>query len=254
MRLIAASLAALSFATCSPAAAAMPLTASWATHYVDAPARPQNASIAAVQPATVRPQASSAAVAAPTPASTELPATSIRVNGDGTVTLAGGVTLDKGSTAFFANDDILINGQVKRLDQLTPLERSKVRATILRSQRDLARDRAELPGELAELGREADRARNGQLRREIVEAREDLRRHLAEVDLDADRLRANGEDPEKRKAEIRKDLGEAEAIDIDRLEREAIENADPAKGLAELRADEAQMARMLARLDQLDRR
>jgi chromosome segregation ATPase len=185
---------------------------------------------------------------------TAAPETSVRENGDGTVTLPGGVKLGKDSTAFFANDDVLINGKVKRLDQLTSAERSKLRATILRSQRELARERAELPGELAELRREADRARSGELRRELTRDREDLRRDLAEIDSEAAELRARGEDPEKRKAEILKELREAEATDIDKEILEAIEAADPRKVEAELRTDEEQMARMLARLDQLDRR
>jgi beta-lactamase regulating signal transducer with metallopeptidase domain len=212
------------------AAAALPLTASWATVYVDVPD------------------------AAPRGPATPTPATRVQENADGSVTLPGGVTLDKGSTAFFENDDVLINGKVKRLEQLTSEERSQLRATIIRSQRELAQERADLPRELAELQREADRARSGELRREFMRDREDLRRDLAEIDLEADELRAEGEDPEKMKAEILKDLREAEAVDIDREIREAIEAADPRKVEAELRTEEEQMARMLARLDQLDRR
>jgi beta-lactamase regulating signal transducer with metallopeptidase domain len=212
------------------AAAVLPLTASWATVYVDVP--------------DAAPRA---------PASAAVPDTLVQENPDGTVTLPGGVKLDKGSTAFFANDDVLINGKVKRLEQLTSDERSQLRATIIRSQRELAQERADLPSELAELRREADRARSGELRREYMRDREALRRDLAEIDLEADQLRAEGEDPEKRKAEILEDLREAEAIDIDKEIREAIEAADPRKVEADLRTEEEQMARMLARLDQLDR-
>jgi hypothetical protein len=212
------------------AAAVLPLTASWATVYVDVP--------------DAAPRA---------PASAAVPDTLVQENPDGTVTLPGGVKLDKGSTAFFANDDVLINGKVKRLEQLTSDERSQLRATIIRSQRELAQERADLPSELAELRREADRARSGELRREYMRDREALRRDLAEIDLEADQLRAEGEDPEKRKAEILEDLREAEAIDIDKEIREAIEAAYPRKVEADLRTEEEQMARMLARLDQLDR-
>ena len=170
------------------------------------------------------------------------------------MTLAGGVKLGKGSTAFFANDDILINGKVKRLEQLTPAERSQIRATILKSQRGLVRDRAELPRELAEAKREADRARSGELKREHLRDIEDMRRDLAEIDSEAAEIRADGEDPEKRKAEILRDIRDAEATDIDKEIREAIAEANPRKREAELRAEEQQMARMLARLDQLDGR
>ena len=234
-------------------AMALPLTASWATLYVDVPGAAPLAPGAGTPPAAA--PLPIASVALPSVASmTAAPETSVRENGDGTVTLPGGVTLGKDSTAFFANDDVLINGKVKRLDQLTSAERSKLRATILRSQRELAQERAELPMELAELRREADRARSGELRRELTLDREDLRRDLAETDSEAVELRARGEDPEKRKAEILKELREAESTDIDKEILGAIEAADPRKVEAELRTEEEQMSRMLARLDQLDRR
>ena len=239
------------------AAAALPLTASWATEYVDIPApRAPAAQPAAAPMSTAADPLPPAAriAAASAAAAAEALETAYRENADGTVTLAGGVTLGRGSTAFFANDDVLINGSVKRLEQLTPAERSQLRAVIIKSQRELARDRERLPMELAEARREADRARSGELRREHLSEIEDLRRDLAEVDSRAEELRAEGEDPAQLKAEILRDLRDAERADIAREEREAIEDADPARAEAELRAEEQQMARMLARLDQLDRR
>ncbi len=240
------------------AAAVLPLSASWAMVYVDVPGAAPGAPVAKALPAATplphEPAALTPAVSmTDVPASAPAPDTLVQENADGSVTLPGGVKLDKGSTAFFANDDILINGKVKRLEQLTRDERSQLRATIIRSQRRLALERADLPRELAELQREAHRARSGELQREYVQDLEALRRDLAEIDLEADQLRAEGEDPEKRKAEILNDLREAEAVDIDEEVRETIEAADPRKVEAELRRDEEQMARMLARLDQLDR-
>jgi beta-lactamase regulating signal transducer with metallopeptidase domain len=237
------------------AAAALPITASHATDYVDVPAAAPVAGVAspaqvpAVSPAAAVSATATAAATAPTAS-----AAAYRENSDGTVTLPGGVVLDKGSTAFFANDDVLINGKVKSLDQLTPAERTRLRATILRSQQEQARERAELPRRLAEAQREADRVRSGELRREHLRDIEDMKRDLAEIDSEAADRRANGEDPEKRRAEILRDLREAEATDIAAEEREALADADPAKITAELRTEEQQMARMLARLDQLDRR
>ena len=240
------------------AATALPLTASWATQYVDVPGAAPFARAAATQPAA-EPLAHASAAVTPSSmtaaaASADSSATQVRENGDGTVSLPGGVKLGRDSTAFFPNDDVLINGKVKRLEQLTSAERAKLRATILKSQQELARERAELPRELAERRGEADRARAGELRREHLRDIADLRRDLAEVNSRTAELRAEGEDPEKRKAEILRDLREAEATDIAREEREAIEESDPAKVVVQLRAEEQQMARMLARLDQLDRR
>jgi hypothetical protein len=153
-----------------------------------------------------------------------------------------------------ADDTVLINGKRKSLDQLTPAERARLRGVILKSKQDLVRDRARLPSELAEAKREADRARSGELRHEHMRDIEEMRRDLAEIDSRAAELRAHGEDPAKEKAELQRDLREAEATDIVREEREAIEEDDPARKIAELRAEEQQMDRMLARLNQLDRR
>ncbi len=236
------------------AASALPLTASWATQYVDVT---PIARAASAQPAAKLLRAPAGApIASLTAASASAAASEapVQVNADGSVTLPGGVRLDTGSTAFFEDDRVLINGKIKQLDQLTPAERTQLRATILKSQRELARDRADLPGELAKLQRDADRARSGELRREHMRDIEEMRRDLAEVDSDAAELRAKGENPEKRKAEILRDLREAEGTDIAAEEREAIEEADPRKVEAQLRTEEEQMARMLARLDQLDRR
>jgi len=222
------------------AVAALPITASRAKEYVDVPA-PQGRLVSASNPMAPAPAAMVAA-AAPT------------VGGELPYPNLGGVTLGRNDVAFMADDTVLINGKRKSLDQLTPAERSKLRATILKSQQEQARERAELPSRLAEAKRDADRARSGELRREHLRDIADMRRDLAEVDSEAADLSANGENPEKRKAEILNDLREAEATDIAAEEREAIEEGDPAKITAELREEEQQMARMLAKLNQLDRR
>jgi ubiquinone biosynthesis protein UbiJ len=80
-----------------------------------------------------------------------------------------------------------------------------------------------------------------------------MRRELAEIDSEASQMRAEGEDPEKRKAEVLRDLREAQAEDIAAEEREAIEEDNPAARMAEISAEEQQMQRLLARLNRLDR-
>jgi beta-lactamase regulating signal transducer with metallopeptidase domain len=229
------------------AAAALPVTASRATDYVDVPA-PAPATAPAATPATVVPAVAAAPASAPAPDMT------VRPNTDGTVTLAGGVKLDKGSTAFFGDDRILMNGKIMRVEDMTPAERAKLRSVIAKSQRDLVRERAELPARLAEARQELDRARSGLMKQDYLRDIEDMKRDLAEVDSEAAEMRADGEDPAKRKAEIERDLREAQSVDIDKEIREAIEDADPAKITGELQSAEQQMTRLLARLDQLEGR
>ena len=225
------------------AAAALPLTASRATEYVDAaaPVKPVTRVASAPAPAASVAPVIPAAATAPTAASLPYPD-------------LGGVTLGRNDVAFMSDDTVLIDGTRKSLDQLSAAQRSRLRTVILKSQREQAQERAELPQRLAEAKRDADRARSGELKREHLRDIEDMRRDLAEIESEAAELRANGEDPEARKAELVADLREAEATDIDREVREVIEEADPARITAELRTEEQQMARMLARLDQLDRR
>ena len=228
------------------AAAASPLTASRVTKYVDVlqlergPASPGSAGASTVAPSlapgVVLPAAAAAAAGAQ------------NTVGELSYPDLGGVNLGKYDVAFMADDTVLIDRKRKSLEQLSAAERSRLRATILKSQREQARERAELPKRLAEAKRDADRARSGELRREHMGDIEDLRRDLANVDSEAAEMRANGEDPERRKAEIRNNLREAETTDIASEEREAIAEGDPNKIIAELRTEEQQMARMLARL------
>jgi hypothetical protein len=232
------------------AGAALPLTATRATEYVDSPMS-MAVPVATTAPAAANAPAAAIPAAAATPAPTP---ESYTENADGTVTLSGGVKLGKDSTAFFANDNVLIDGKVKSLDRLTPAERSKLRAVIAKSQQDLARERAELPRRLAEARQELERARSGLMKRDYQRDIQDMKRDLAEIDLEAAEMRAAGEDPAKRKAEIERDLREAQSVDIDKEIAEAMRDADPAKITGELRSAEEQMKRMLTRLDQLDGR
>lgn len=222
---------------------ALPLSASWAVHYVDVPAAARPA------PAASAPAAPMAAALAPAAA----PETQFQRMADGSVKLPGGVILDKGSTAFFDDDRVLIDGQVKRVDDMSRAERAKLRAIIAKSRRDLERERAELPARLAEVRKETEEIRSGEFKRDLLETRADLRKDLAELDSQAAELRAAGENPEKLKAEILESLREAEAIDIDKQVRTALAELDPDKLVAEFRNAEAQMARLQARLEQLDR-
>ena len=223
-------------------AMALPLTASWATRYVDGPE------------ATAAEAGTLAAATGSPRASATRPQSEYRENADGSLTLPGGVTLARDNVAFFSGDRVFINGRMKTIDQLTPPERARLRAVILEAQREQARERVGLPQRLAELERDRERARSGRMKRDMLQDREELRRDLAEIDAEAAELRARGENPEDRRAELRQALREVEAIDIDAAVAEVIEGADPERVRADLRESEDQMRRMLARLAELDRR
>jgi beta-lactamase regulating signal transducer with metallopeptidase domain len=229
------------------AAAALPLTASRATEYVD---------VRAADKANPVETAAASPASAPAPLVWSATAATQTAVADGELPYPdlGGVRLGRNDVAFMADDTVLISGKRKTLDQLDASERARLRHAIASSQQDLVRDRAELPKELAEAKRDADRARSGELRREHEQDIAEMKRDLAELDSRAAELRAEGEDPAARKAEILRDLREAEAEDIAAQEREAIEEDNPAQRMAEIRSEEQQMARLLARLNQIERR
>lgn len=227
------------------AAAALPLTASRAAQFVDVHAAgPKAASaVATPRPKLAAGAAASAAFAGQTVSARQLPYPDL-----------GGVKIGRSDVAFMDDDTVLMDGKRMTIEQLDASQRSRLRAAILRSRQDLVRDRERLPAELAEARREADRARSGELRREHLREIADLRRDLAELDSRGAELRSEGEDPAKRRAEILRDLREAEATDIAAEERGAIEEADAGKRIAELRSAERQMERLLAKLNQIERR
>jgi len=226
--------------------AALPLTASWATIYVDvakpaktaAPVTPVAAAASAVGV-----QAAATPAAQVAPADAELPVPDLN-----------GVKLGKDDVSFFDDDTVLIDGKRKRLEWLSPAERAKLRASLVKAQRDLAKERAELPQQLADIKEQTDRINSGEMKRELVQAREEMRRAMVELDAQAPVLRAAGQDVAKLKAELAKGLREAEAVDVDGEVRRALAEANPDKIKAELQSAEQQMARIRTKLDQLDRR
>jgi hypothetical protein len=222
------------------ALAALPTTASWATDYVDVP-QPVKPAVSPAPAAGVLPVAASAAVVQAAPA--ELPMPDLH-----------GVKLGKDDVSFFDDDTIYMDGKRRRLEQLSPAERAKLRSTLAKAKADLAHERAELPQQLADIKEQTDKIRSGEMRRELVEARQEMRKALAELDSQAAALRASGQDPAKLRAELQKDLREAEATDIDGEIARALTEANPQKIQAELQSAEQQLVRIRARLDQLDRR
>jgi hypothetical protein len=224
-------------------AAVLPLTASRAAQSVDVPATGPKTVSTAAAPRQNAAAGASAAFAQRTVSANQLPYPNL-----------GGVRMGRNDVAFMADDTILMDGKRMTIEQLDASERARLRAAILRSRQDLVRDRERLPAELAEARREADRARTGELRREHLREIADLRHELAELDSRAAELRSEGEDPAKRRAEILRDLREEQAIDIAAEERDAIDEADTGKRIAALRSDERQLERLLAKLNQIERR
>ena len=234
------------------AVVAVPLTATWAINYVDvpAPAKP----VPVIAPAATTPPTP---VSAPAVATTAPPVTAVRaiqaVQAVQAVEPVTPVVPAQPDVSFIGKDSVRINGHIKRWDDLTPAERANIRARTREARRELDKQLATLPQELAQAQREAARFRNGEFQREMAKAREEIRRSLAEVDRNSAVMRASGRDPEKIKAEIRASLAEVEQMDIDKVVREALASVDPDKIRREVRDAAKSLDEVDARLDQLDR-
>lgn len=224
-------------------AVALPLTATWATHYVDAPAPPVPpvAPVGLAAPlaptAPLAPLAAAAIVAdvvAPTPPT---PPTPPRVP----------------DFDFITNDTIQLHGRTLRWDQLTKQERDQVRSEVDKARSQLSRDRTHLDRDMASARDEMAKFRNGDFQREMANARVEMANAMRELDANAADIRRAGQDPEALKAQVRASLREIETMDIEKITREAMASVNPDKMKADLEQAEASLARVTARLDQLDR-
>ncbi|MES2146350.1 MAG: hypothetical protein V4491_00710, partial [Pseudomonadota bacterium] len=135
-----------------------------------------------------------------------------------------------------------------------PSERARIRTETVKARQQLNEQMARLPQEMAQAKRETEKFRNGEFRREMESARTDMQQAIAEIDGDASDLRANGVDPEKLKAEIRRSMSTMENMDIDKVVREALASIDPDKIRAEVMNAAKSLDDINLKLDQLDRR
>ena len=223
------------------AIAALPLTASWATQYVDIPA--PAAPTAPVAPLAPQPALAPLAPVAPTaPVAPVAPLAPI-----------GNVNVD--------GENVTINGQTKRWQDLTPAEREQIRRDLAKARAELKNthiDRAKIEREVREAMSEVQ-VNKQELARNLAEARIDVAEAMREIDANAEHIRRAGHDPEAMKAQVRASLKAVEAIDIEAITRQALAAVDPnviAASLAAAEASiaqaEAEMERLESRLDQVD--
>lgn len=225
----------------------LPLTATWATRYVDvaapeaptpptppSPAAPATAPEAPLLPLAPLPAAAPLAPLPPAP-----PVTHRIRNGDTDI-------------SFIGEESVRINGTAKRWSDLTPSERAQIRRETAAAKQELDKEIADLPRRLAEARREIESGRE-EHRRGIAEARIEIARALAEVDANAAHIRAAGQDPAQIKEQVRASLRRVEQMDIDKVVREAMASVDPERINAEMRKAQASLERVQSRLDQLDR-
>jgi bla regulator protein BlaR1 len=212
-------------------AIALPLTATWATRYVDkvAPPAPVAAAVKLHAVAPVAPVATVAPLAAIAPVA---PGKSISVKGD----------------------RIMIHGEEKEWEDLTPEERAEIRKSIAQARESL--EKVEFPKMEREIAAAMAEVRGNKvvMEREMAQAKREIDEAMREIDAHKDEIRRSGQDPEAIKATVRASLASVEAIDVEAITRSALASVKPEVMRASVEAARAGLAATEAELDRLDRR
>ncbi len=210
-------------------ALALPLTATWATKYIDVPATP-------VSPAApVAPKAPHAPLAALAPEAPHAP-------------LAPTPPAEPAK-----GDRIMVHGEKKDWNDLTPQERAEIRRSIAQARAEMAKvDTAAIQRDIDKAMAEVRVDRAG-IAHEMASARAEIAEAMREIDANADEIRKAGQDPETIKATVRASLKAVEAIDIDAITRNALASVDRKTIEASMEAARAGMRQAEAELERLDR-
>ncbi|MCL6684519.1 M56 family metallopeptidase [Sphingomonas alba] len=160
-----------------------------------------------------------------------------------------------GHTSFNVNgDNVFINGKTKRWNELTPSEKAYVRSELARARQELKNtkiDRAEIDREVREALKEAQ-ADHADMARELAQAKVEIANAMREIDANAEELRRAGQNPEAIKAQVRASLAQVQAIDVDKIRREAMASVDPAKIAASVAQAQAQIDKAQAEIDRME--
>jgi beta-lactamase regulating signal transducer with metallopeptidase domain len=220
-------------------AIALPLTATWATRYVDVaaptPPVPPTPAVPAIAPlAPLAPMAPAAAAAPiaplpPLPALPPLPPT--------------------------PRGKVMIDGRQVDWNALSPAEKARIRASLDEARRGLAAthiDRAAMRAELEEAMAEMKRD-HGDMRRDLEAAKRDVDEAMREIDANAASIRRVGQDPEVMKATVRASLAAVRTLDIEAMTKRAMAGVDAALIERSIAAAEAGIARAEAEIDAAER-
>ena len=231
-------------------AIALPLTATRAIEYVDkvVPADPAPAvQVAQAAPAAVPAPVAPVAPMAPTPQVAPIAPVAVAAAGD---------FYRHKDLSFERDGTIFINGKSKRWSELTPAEKARCREAIAQAKRELARARVEVDHE--EIQRDVREAIEDakfdqeELRRDLAEARREIEQAVREIDRNANHIRRSGQDPEQIKASIRESLKSVEAIDVEKIRRQALASVDHRAIAASVASAQASIAKAEQEVDRIE--
>jgi beta-lactamase regulating signal transducer with metallopeptidase domain len=235
----------------SAIAIALPLTASRAVEYLDV-AVPAPAAVPAVP-----------AVPAPAPVVSKVvtrivPAAAVVVQPVAPihpVQPSSGPTLNSGDMTI-NEDRVTIDGQAKRWEDLTPEERARVRAAVVKARESLANTHIDQAKILESVRNIPDRKRMAEIQREVQQAQANAAQAAQNINISGADLRRWGVNPEQLQANIRTALQSVQTIDLSALQtidRDKI-TADVSGAQQSMEKAKAELARIQARLDAEDRK
>jgi len=234
----------------SAIAIALPLTASRAVEYLDV-AVPAPAAVPAAPavPAAAPKVARIVTRIAPAAAVVVQPVAPVRpvAPSSGSIINADDMTINE--------DRVIIDGQTKRWEELTPQERARVRAAVAKARAALANTHINQAQILESLRDVPDRKRMEEIQRDVARAQANAAAAANNVNINSVELRRWGVNPEQMQANIRTALQAVQGIDLSALatiDRDKIAT-DVAGAQQSMEKAKAELARIQARIDAQDR-
>ena len=234
----------------SAIAIALPLTASRAVEYLDV-AVPAPAAVPAAPavPAAAPKVARIVTRIAPAAAVVVQPVAPVRpvAPSSGSIINADDMTINE--------DRVIIDGQTKRWEELTPQERARVRAAVAKARAALANTHINQAQILESLRNVPDRKRMEEIQRDVARAQANAAAAANNVNINSVELRRWGVNPEQMQANIRTALQAVQGIDLSALatiDRDKIAT-DVAGAQQSMEKAKAELARIQARIDAQDR-
>lgn len=209
----------------------LPLTASRAIEYVDVQ-KPvtSSAPVSPAIPTPVTPAAVPAATTAPSPPRAKL-------YGHDSLSIDG--------------DLITIDGQTKRWEDLTPAEKTRVRAAVAEARTAL--ENTHIDGEqiMRDVAAATSKIDLGELQRNLAQSKAGVDEAIRGIDESAPYIRASGQDPEQMKNTVRVALESVRGIDVEAI-KHAVSAVDQQKLAQSLAGAEQSVRKAKADLDRLD--
>lgn len=228
--------------------AALPLTAGRAVNYVDVPATPRPVAAPRATPA-VAPLASAAVVTAAQPVAVARPVAPVRA------AVPARTRVRSDDNLSISGDLITIDGVTKRWEDLTPAEKTRVRAAVAKANEALSKTHIDQAKILQDLAHVPDQAQIAELQRHLAQTQTEIETSVRRMQARAARVRAAGGDPDHLEQVILEKMQSVRPVDLTAASRAlaAVDRqkiaADVANAEASIEKAKAELARLQARMD-----